>query len=176
MLFLNSWRVSNHIVPCGTNPPPFLFKNRNDTREKLQLNIHSLSVRVSELLEYGRKSQYDARSSDLFSKLDWDNLLTRRKKHKAIVMFKTINDLTPFYLHELFESRSTGYNLRNSEHTLFVPKPRTNYGKRSFSYIGAVLWNVLPQNVRTTCSLSQFKRAIDNLFSIYEMDSRTLLI
>jgi hypothetical protein len=31
-----------------------LFKNRNDTREKLQLNLHSLSV--SELLEYGRKS------------------------------------------------------------------------------------------------------------------------
>jgi hypothetical protein len=51
-------------------------------------------------------------------------------------MFKTINDLTPFYFHELFESRSTEYNLRNSEHTLFVPKPRTNYGKRSFSYSG----------------------------------------
>ena len=80
------------------------------------------------------KSQYDASSSDLFSKLGWDNLLTRRKKHKDRLMFKTINDLTPFYLHELFESRSTGYNLRNSEHTLFVPKPRTNYGKRSFSY------------------------------------------
>jgi hypothetical protein len=114
------------------------------------------------------KSQYDASSSDLFSKLGWDNLLTRRKRHKAILMFKTTNDLTPFYLHELFESRSTGYNLRNSEHTLFVPKPRTNYGKRGFSYSGAVLWNELPQNVRTTCSLSQFKRAIHNLFSIWD--------
>ena len=81
-------------------------------------------------------------------------------------MFKTINDLTPFYLHELFESRSTGYNLRNSEHTLFVPKLRTNYVMRSFSYSGAVLWNELPQNVRTTCSLNQFKRAIDNLLSM----------
>ena len=46
-------------------------------------------------------------------------------------MYKTINKLTPHYLHELFESRSTGYNLRNSGHTLFVPKPRTNYGKRN---------------------------------------------
>ena len=73
------------------------------------------------------KSQYDASSSDLVSKLGWDNLLTRRKKHKAILMCKTINDLTPLYLHELFESRSTGYNLRNPEHTLFVPKPRKNY-------------------------------------------------
>jgi hypothetical protein len=31
-----------------------LFKNSKDTREKLRLNFHSLSV--SELLEYGRKS------------------------------------------------------------------------------------------------------------------------
>ena len=112
------------------------------------------------------KSQYDASSSDLFSKLGWDNLLTRRKKHYPILLFKTSNDLTPFYLHELFESRSTGYKLRNSEHNLFVPTPRTNYGKRSFSFSGAVLWDGLPQHVRTTCSLSQFKRAIDNLFSL----------
>jgi hypothetical protein len=30
------------------------FENSNDTREKLRLNFHSLSV--SELLEYGRKT------------------------------------------------------------------------------------------------------------------------
>ena len=33
-----------------------LFKNSIDTQEKLRLNLHSLSVSVSELLEYGRKS------------------------------------------------------------------------------------------------------------------------
>ena len=59
------------------------------------------------------------------------------KKHKATLMFKTINELTPPFLHDLFKSRNSGYNLRNSEHTLYVPKPRTNYGKRSFSYSGA---------------------------------------
>ena len=44
--------------------------------------------------------------------------------NKAILMFKTNNELTPHYLHELFESRSTGYNLRASEleNTLFVRK------------------------------------------------------
>jgi hypothetical protein len=33
-----------------------LFKNSIDTQEKLRLNLHSLSVSVSELLEYGRKT------------------------------------------------------------------------------------------------------------------------
>jgi hypothetical protein len=31
-----------------------LFKNSDDTREKLRLDLHSLSVSASELLEYGR--------------------------------------------------------------------------------------------------------------------------
>ena len=31
-----------------------LFKNSINTQEKLRLNLHSLSVSVSELLEYGR--------------------------------------------------------------------------------------------------------------------------
>ena len=35
-----------------------LFKKSNDTREKLRLNFHSLSV--SELLEYGRQPLYHA--------------------------------------------------------------------------------------------------------------------
>ncbi|XP_028417952.1 uncharacterized protein LOC114542649 [Dendronephthya gigantea] len=112
------------------------------------------------------KSGYDASSSDLFTKLGWDNLSTRRKKHKAEIMFKILNDLTPNYLRNLFEFHSTGYNLRNSENALFVPKPRTNYANRSFSYSGAVLWNELPQNVRALCSLNQFKREIDNIFSL----------
>jgi hypothetical protein len=58
MLFLNSWRVSSRMFR-GTTLALQLFKNNNDTREKLRLNFHSLSVSVSvsvsvsELLEYG---------------------------------------------------------------------------------------------------------------------------
>jgi hypothetical protein len=42
-----------------------LFKNSIDTQEKLRLNLHSLSVSVSELLEYGRYSE-DFRLLTLF--------------------------------------------------------------------------------------------------------------
>ena len=84
------------------------------------------------------------------------------------MMFKTVHGLTPSYLHGLFDFRSTGCNLRNLENTLFVPKPRTNYGKRTFSYDGAKLWNELPQRVRAICSFAQVKREIHNLFSIYD--------
>jgi hypothetical protein len=48
MLFLNSWRVSSHIVRYDTNLQ--LFKNSTDTQEKLILNLHSLSA--NELLDF----------------------------------------------------------------------------------------------------------------------------
>ena len=70
------------------------------------------------------ESGYNAGAGDHFSKLSWDSLLTRRKKHKAKLMFNTINELTPPYLHDLFKSRSTGCNLRNSEHTLSMCQNR----------------------------------------------------
>ena len=56
--------------------------------------------------------------------------------------------LYPVYLQDLFNFRSTMYNLRDSEIKLDLPKPRTNYRKRSFGYSGAVLWNSLPLSLR----------------------------
>ena len=53
----------------------------------------------------------------------------------------------------LFSVRSIGYNIRNSEMRLNLPKPRTDYMKKSFCYSGAVLFN--------SQSLPQFKKAIN---------------
>ena len=53
------------------------------------------------------------------------------------------------------------YSLRDSVNKLFVPFPRTNFMKNSFTYSGAVLWNSLPCHVREAESLSQFKRLVN---------------
>ena len=52
-------------------------------------------------------------------------------------MYKTIDKLTPVYLQEIFTTRNTNYDLRDAENKLYLPKPRTDYLKRSFSYSGA---------------------------------------
>ena len=110
-------------------------------------------------------SSYEVSSSILLEKLHWDNLSLRRKKHKSILMYKTINKLAPEYLQNLFSIRSTDYNLRNAEMKLNLPKPRTNYLKRSFCYSGARLWNTLPNSARTANSLRHFKNEINRFLS-----------
>ena len=110
-------------------------------------------------------SNYETKSASIFSMLNWDNLFNNRKKHKAILMYKTINKLMLDYLQELFYLRVNNYNLRDSDHKLELPKPRTDYLKRSISYSGALLWNNLPNDLRSLKFLNIFKVGVDKFFS-----------
>ena len=105
------------------------------------------------------RSSYDTDASVLLDNLRWDNLSLRRQKLKLGLMFKTLKSNAPSYLQEFFSIRGTGYNLRNSEMRLNLPKPRTNYLKRSFCYSGALLWNSLPQEIRKLQTQAKFKKA-----------------
>ena len=108
---------------------------------------------------------YEPPSSDLLEELNWHKLHTIRKKHKAILMYKTLNGNLPHYLQEIFTPRISSYDLRDIENKLFVPKPRTDYLKRSFGYSGAVLWNSLPSELRSIQTLTTFKRGLEGWLS-----------
>jgi len=80
-------------------------------------------------------------------------------------MFKPLNDQSPECLKGLFEPFSTDYGLRNSDNKLALPKPRTDFLKRSFCYSGAHLWKSLPSNVRAIRSFTNFRNEIDRLLT-----------
>ena len=93
--------------------------------------------------------------------LKWEKLSLRRKQQKALIMYKTLNELAPDYLQCLFTQRHVNdYNLRNLEGKLSLPKLNTNYLKRSLCYSRACLWNNLPQDLKSVTSIGQFKRGI----------------
>ena len=115
----------------------------------------------------------EVNSSLLLETLKWDQLSLRRRKQKAM-MFKSLNGLAPVYLHELFSERDTDYDLRDSFRKLNLPKPRTNYLKRSFSYSGALLWNSLPESIRAIRSIGKFKKEINRALKAFDSHSAIL--
>ena len=110
------------------------------------------------------KSKYDSSATQLLESLHWDDLLKRRKKHKAFLIYKILNGLAPMYLRNIFTNRATPYTLRDNEAKLNLPKPRTNYLKRAICYDGASLWNSLPLDIRCSSSLGEFRSKINKLF------------
>lgn len=90
------------------------------------------------------------------------------------MMFKSLNGLAPVYLHDLYSEQLTDYDLRDSFRKLNLPKPRTEYLKRSFDYSGVLLWNSLPENIRATRSIGQFKKEINQALEKFDSHSAIL--
>ena len=121
--------------------------------------LQKLQNRAARVLTF---SSYDADANRLIRQLDWKDLSTQFQIQKSIMVYKSLNGLVPEYLSSKFVKRNeTRYSLRDSVNKLFVPFPRTNFMKNSFTYSGAVLWNSLPCHVREAESLSQFKRLVN---------------
>ena len=91
------------------------------------------------------------------------------------MMFKSLSGLAPVYLQDLFSERHTDYDMRDSLRKLNLPKPRTDYLKRSFGYdSGALLWNSLPENFRAIRSIRQFKKKINHALKASDSHSAIL--
>jgi len=134
-------------------------------------NLQKLQNRAARVIT---KLPFDTSSNYLLSTLDWERLFFRRKKQKALTMFKTVNELAPHYLQSLFSQHHSFYNLRDSEGKLTLPKPSTNYLKRRFSYSVAMLWNNLPKCLKNAVSVNNFKHIIKNVADI--SDSHTAIM
>ena len=107
-------------------------------------------------------SDYYTRSSEILGSLNWINLEDRRAIQFKKLMYKTANNMVPSYLtHKFIRTSSVHeYNLRGANHKFFVPRPLSEYRKKSFSYRGAILWNNMPVQISSAQSLSEFMSLI----------------
>jgi hypothetical protein len=90
-------------------------------------------------------------------------------KRDLTMMFKVLKNMAPNYLTILFRKcDNSNYSLRSNNLKLSLPKPRTDFLKRSFSYRGAVAWNGLPSELLRVVdeprSISSFRSLINNYY------------
>jgi hypothetical protein len=104
----------------------------------------------------------------ILQSLHWLPVRQRIDYKLALITYKARTTSTPAYLASLLQLNDTGRVLRSSAApTLFVPRTRTEFGKRAFSVSAPLIWNSLPVAVRTSDSVSSFKRRLKtHLFSL----------
>ena len=104
--------------------------------------LYKLQKRAARVIT---RSNYETRSAQIFQTLHWKPIKDILDKRYLIMIFKTLQGLAPNYLRQLLNvSNNNSYQLRSNNRNLSLPKPRTNFCKKSFSYRGAVMCNDLP--------------------------------
>ena len=103
---------------------------------------------------------FETPSAESFAELKWLTFPERVRFQKAVMMFKTMNNLNPPYIRDLFKFTNEIHNhcLRSaSDNLLYVPKPNCELYRSSLAYSGSKIWNSIPQDVKNSYSVATFK-------------------
>ena len=120
---------------------PYLLKDR-----KILENVQKFGLRIC-------SKQWDLGYEELLTNFNMPTLADRRLQLKLCTMYKIIHGLT--YFPSVFVPRNTRTHI---DSPLFIqPFARTNSYLYSFIPHSISLWNSLPSNITTACSVSVFR-------------------
>ena len=76
-------------------------------------------------------------------------------------IFKTNPHLNPPFMEDMFQERNVNYYLRHGNDAQ-LPKVRTtSFGIETITYLGNRLWQLLPQEIKQSNTLSIFKKELN---------------
>ena len=118
------------------------------------------AVRIMTFTPFGRIDL-----NPLYNFLSILNLDNVRYFETSKLLYKLKNNLIPTSIANHFEFKSDqtpshNYSLRNRERAVPQIVPRLESGKNSIQYRGELIWNVIPQMIRSCNSLNKFKTAM----------------
>ena len=93
--------------------------------------------------------------------MPWDSIEKTRKTRVAIDVFKSPHTLLPTGLNNYFKIHHHKINTRGNGSYVFLPKMRTETGKKSFAYQGACMYNRLEKFISEETSILLFKKKLE---------------
>ena len=97
---------------------------------------------------------------DLLKRAGTTTLLIQRLRLTALTVFKSLHGLNPPCLNDMFTPKYAPYQMLDSSLLEQFRCRTTTYGLRLGSYIGAKLWNELPNDFKATIDFTDFKRML----------------
>ena len=82
----------------------------------------------------------------------------------ALEIFKTVNNLNPYYMKEIF-SKTTNLTHRPLDIN-FNQNNTTKYGSNSLRSLGPHIWNSLPSEIKKETDYKKFKNYINDWFGL----------
>ena len=121
--------------------------------------LEKMQYRALRIVYNDFQSSYE----DLLHRVNTTTLHLGRMQSIAIETFKCLNGIAPEYIRDLVKLKDNKYNFRY-ENMLQLPTVRTSrYGKNSFRFETARVWNSLPNEIRCANNFKEFKRLVHTL-------------
>ena len=118
--------------------------------------INKIHERALRILHKDSTSSFE----NLLIKSNSVSIHQRNLQLLLIEIYKTVNNLNPSFMAEVFVTNVVPYNLRGSTN-LVLPKARTSlYGIDTVRFVGQKLWQSVPKEIKESQSLDIFKRNI----------------
>ena len=128
----------------------FWYRKIYTKKSKKYKNVHFTKIYE----DYTNSHNYLLEQSKLPS------LKIRRLRTMAMETNRIIYKTSLVFIHDIVKIKQNSYNFRYNN-TTDIPRPRTTrYGKKSFSYEAARLWNSLPDQTRNLSTFGTFKNFI----------------
>ena len=125
--------------------------------------LNKLQTMQNKLLKVLYNLPFRTDTNELHAKL---NLLKVKDIYEVNILkfvYESVNRISIAQFHDYFQyqNRIHRHNTRN-EHNLYPRRVRTKYGESRLEFTGSRLWNTLDDNIRSSKSLSIFKRSLKN--------------
>ncbi len=118
------------------------------------------SKKLERIQEHALRFVIDDTSSDYEIPLHKTNTSTLefQRKHQLVTeVFKTLHDLNPPYMKDIFKLKVTSYTLRGYFRLEVPMVDTTTYGLHSLQYTTAITWNDIPDSIKVIDNLAEFK-------------------
>lgn len=113
-------------------------------------------------LSLGNRSHIGANE---FKAINWLPVTERFQQCVVTHIFKHKNELAPKHMHEIFTAADqTRIQTRASNQKLIHPHCNKVSGYKTISNLGPILWNKLPNQVKSSNNVNTFKHRIKDLY------------
>ena len=119
-------------------------------------------------------NNYDSSYESILKLVGKSTINVIRLKSLCIETFKTLNNIDPDFINEIFEFTKTKRAVRN-QYKLNLEVPIINqvtFGAKSIRYLGPKIWNSLPFHIKSIESLTTFK----GIIKIWDYGPKVLMI
>lgn len=120
--------------------------------------LQRLQNTAARLLAKAKKNDH---ITPLLKRLHWLPVRARIEFKILLMTYKALNNQAPDYIKELVVEYKPDRSLRSSpQNLLVVPPTKTKTGDRAFQIVAPKLWNLMPNSIRLSNTLSNFKSSV----------------